>query len=286
MSHLFFLSALYIEAAPLIRKYNLNQKKFIKGYSCFLNEEGNVLLVVSGSGKMAMAGAAAAALQVYPCDHLIVFSSCAGLKDQKPGEVYLVNKVTDLETGRSWYPDLLYRSDLCEGSLLCGELPFGVNSEHRDVREPYDPEEYVHDYSYDLYDMDTSGAVLTARKFLGPHQISILKTVSDHGNLTDRTTYAQYMETGFEKAFPYMQMLMTMNPPERGEDEQLSAIGKEMHCSATMYAQLKQLFRYARASGQNLKDMLAEFYENGMLPCKSREEGKKVLHAIARKLTT
>lgn len=285
MSHVIIFSALYIEAAPLIEQFSLKQKPEVHGYACFENEEQDLLLVISGTGKIAMAGAVSAALQNHPCDQMIVFTGCAGLRGQKAGDVFLINRVTDLETGMSCYPDLLYRSTLKEGSLLCGEIPLGVHRKGRDVREPYDPAKIVSDLHYDLYDMDTSGAVISAEKFLGPHQITILKTVTDAGEKLSRESYEASMKAGAEKALSYIEMLRQMPVEEKEDLSDLENTAAEMHCSVVMKAQLRQLHRYAEASGQDMNAVLQEFRKNGILPCNDREEGKKVLHALTRRLT-
>lgn len=285
MANTVIFSPLYMEAAPWIERFHLKQQPEVHGYACFQNEEENILLVIGGTGKIAMAGAVSGTLQNHPCDQLILFSGCAGLKGQKAGDVFLVNKVTDLETGMSYYPDLLYRSYLEEGSLLCGELPLGMHRKGRDVPEPYDAEKTARNTDYDLYDMDASGVALMAEKFLGPHQITILKTVTDAGKQVSRQSYEAFMKEGAEKAFSYVEMLRKMPGKAEEDDADLEEIADEMHCSAVMRAQLKQLDRYAQASEQDMYRIVQEFHEEGLLPCKDREEGKKVLHALGRRLT-
>ena len=279
------ICALYVEAAPVIRDLNLKQAQLVRGFTCFENEEEQVILVISGTGKAAMAGAVASVLQPVTCDHMIFFSSCAGLKNQKAGDLFLVNKVTDLEDGRSYYPDLLVQSNVSEASLLCGEVPYGIHQKNRDLEEPYDPVNLIRKYPYDLYDMDTSGGVRMASKFLGPHQITILKTVTDHGALQDRESYEKCMEAGWKKACQNVKRIISVKNDENHESVALQKTAEQFHCSATMSAQLKQLYGYAKASGQNMRDILLEMEQEGLFPCKDREEGKKALHELTRKLT-
>ena len=282
------LCALYIEAEPLIRKMNLKEEKILKGFQTFSDAERNVVLTVCGSGKIRGAAACGAIMQNDSWNQLILFSGCAGLKGQKEGDVYLVNKVTDLENGMSYYPDLLYACDLPETSLLSGCVPYGTDRKNREIRKPYDAEKFLQDPSlaeYGLYDMDASGVVLTAGKYFGPHQITVLKTVTDHGSLKDEHAYQKCMEEGFEKAFPYLEMLISHERKPADAFADLEKTACELHCSATMKAQLKQLFRYAEASGQNIKKIMKEYDQNGVLPCKTREEGKKVLHELTKRLT-
>lgn len=282
------VSALYAEASLLKEHLNLKEKHLLKGFSCFQNPEGNIILVISGTGKIRMAAAVSSALQVFDCDQLILFSSCAGLRKQKPGNTYLIHKVTDLEAGISWYPDLLITSDLPEASLLCGDLSYGVRQKKRDLKEPYLPEEFLKDLScaeYDLYDMDTSGAVLTAEKFLGPHQITVIKTVTDRGSYVNRDTFQKYMNEGCKNALPLISRLLKTENFQKGFPEDLDDIAVKLHCSATMKAQLKQLYRYAGTTGQDVNTILTEFHEKGIFPCSSREEGKKVLHELGERLT-
>lgn len=282
------ICSLYPEAELLIRRLNLKQKQLLKGFSCFSNEEESLLLVISGTGKTAAAAAVSSLLQKYACGNVILFSSCAGLKEQNAGKAYLVNRITDLETGMSFYPDLLLKCSLKEASLLSGDLALGIKRKERDTKAPYDPEELLKDPSlgrYDLYDMDASGAVSTAARFLGPHQIHVLKVVTDRGNKVDISSFRRSMHAGTEEVLSYLQAVMAFPAPCCREYPGLKQVSEEMRCSETMKAQLEQLYAYASAAGLDLQAVINQMHMEGRLPCSTREEGKKALHELAERLT-
>lgn len=279
------LSSLLAEAEPLIEKMKLQQKEIVKGYRCFINEEKTIILMISGVGKCNASGAVSALMQNHPCDFLVFFSSCAGLKKQKTGSIYQVNKLTDLESGRTYYPDLLYQNTFQEASLITGSLMLVIHQKARNILRPYDPEIILQNTSYDLYDMDASGGAFTAAKFLGPHQVIILKVVSDQGNEINRHDFAETMHQAADAVFPFVEMLENIaeNKEKKFPDFERTAL--QMCCSAAMHAQLEQLYRYASASGIDIQNILKEMQREKILPCASREEGKKALHEFASRLT-
>ena len=56
-----------------------------------------------------------------------------------------------------------------------------------------------------------------------------------------------------------------------------------MHCSATMRAELAQLFTYWRLAGLDVRSMIQEYYDQGVLPCKDKKAGRRLLNELQSK---
>lgn len=149
---IYIFCALYHEAEPLIREYGLKKKTDETCFPVFFSEEENILLTVTGCGMNAATAAVARICTKrtpQPADFLVNISTCAkvsyskgsgqtcrnvseketaagdGLHSSdkrktvqeqsvKAGEVYLCKKIMEHVTGRTFYPDILYRCNLLE----------------------------------------------------------------------------------------------------------------------------------------------------------------------------
>ena len=144
---IYIFCALYHEAEPLIREYGLKKKTDETCFPVFFSEEENILLTVTGCGMNAATAAVARICTKrtpQPADFLVNIGTCAkvsyskgsgqtcrnvseketaagdGLHSSdkrktvqeqsvKAGEVYLCKKIMEHVTGRTFYPDILYR---------------------------------------------------------------------------------------------------------------------------------------------------------------------------------
>jgi len=87
----------------------------------------------------------------------------------KIGEMYVINKIVEATTGKTYLPDILFRHSLRETSLLTVSEPI---TKPTSVQLP-------------LVDMEAAGIWQVASRFLPPHRIIFIKIVSDYcdGNL-------------------------------------------------------------------------------------------------------
>ncbi len=158
--------ALMAEAKPLIAHLRLKKDFSVKEHELFLGEETE--LIVSGIGKIKAAIATTALLARHKgrtdlC--LINIGICGSVQHCENGAIYLVNKITDNATGKSFFPDILLKHALPEASLSTYDTPVSKESGH--------------ELSSDLVDMEAAGILIAAQMYLYPHQILCLKIVSD-----------------------------------------------------------------------------------------------------------
>ena len=125
--------ALYMEAQYLIQYYELKKEPESRHFQVFSNEDKQMRLVITGVGKINAAVAVAEISTIYsPADHdlIVNYGSCAaengimsdgaelcGGASVPPGSIIMVNKLTDVESGRTFYPDMIYRHPFAEGEV-------------------------------------------------------------------------------------------------------------------------------------------------------------------------
>ncbi len=162
--------AMYAEAAMLISHYGLKQNHNITNFSVFENEDVPVRVMLTGVGEIKSAAAVGAAGILFPPkseDLFLNFGVCKGAGADKE-KLFLINKVTEQATGRTFYPDLLIQTELAENSLVTVS---GVLNETETVSAKNEL----------LYDMEAAAIYQAGSIYAGPHQLSFLKLVSDSG---------------------------------------------------------------------------------------------------------
>lgn len=110
-----FITALYPEAKNIIHKLNLKKQPEETLYQLFEND--TVRLIITGSGMVSAVAAIARHFTKYPGtsgQDIVINLGVAGYAPvSKPtaciGDLFLVSKITEQTTARTFYPDLLYR---------------------------------------------------------------------------------------------------------------------------------------------------------------------------------
>ncbi|MBT5873863.1 MAG: hypothetical protein HOH43_10610 [Candidatus Latescibacteria bacterium] len=167
----YIVTALQAEARPLISHFGLKQDTTCHALRVYRSDR--ITLVVSGTGKVKSAIATTGVLQpVAETSRAIVLnlgiSGASNLKGDQACEIgdgFLVNRLFDYSSGRSYYPDMLARCECPEAMLTTVDRPLDSKD---DISVPDG-----------LVDMEGSGFFEAAATFCGPHQIALYKVVSD-----------------------------------------------------------------------------------------------------------
>lgn len=160
---IFVFCALVCEAKPLIRVWQL--KKLPSSdhpFSIYVGTDR--VLVVTGIGKINMAGAMSYALALFNKPHspVLINLGIAGQRDEALGALCLGHKITDRESGRCFYP----------------QMPFSVPCKTYSVVTACQP---IIDYSADeIYEMEAAGFYEIAVKFSLSELCHVMKIVSDN----------------------------------------------------------------------------------------------------------
>ncbi len=161
----FIVTALYIEAKPIIEFYKLTKRMDIHEFEVFHND--NISLIISGTGKIKSAIACTYLLTIYkPTKHdvLVNIGFCGtNIEELKKGTVIMINKVTDNETKRDYYPDVFINYGRKYPVTCFSHI---VKREETDIKTNVD--------------MESTGIMEVCQKFIYSHQVVLIKIVSDY----------------------------------------------------------------------------------------------------------
>lgn len=273
--------ALFAEAKPFIQSLALKRQRSELPFEQYIDAEKRFCLVLTGVGSVAAAtavGSICTAGRVGPGDFLCNVGTCAGAR---PGQVFLIHKMTEEATGRTFYPDVLYRSPFTECPVVTVSRP--VQSERMAPRA-----------ESSVYDMEAAGFYQAAARFVGPHRIACIKVVSDTGQ-NETVTSARITQRIFEAADTITDWFrqigcMTEEEAQREvkfsseEEEMLQRLCRDLHCSETMLSQVRRQLFYAKLTGREIISQIGEIYADGLLPCRDRREGKRCWNDIRQRL--
>ena len=296
---IYVMMALYQEAHGLIRELELKKNTAYAPFEVFDNESAGIRLVVTGVGEIAAAAATAAVCArdgADAADFLVNIGCCAAggcepadrdmdsgygaAHAAQTGDLYVCHKITEQATGKTFYPDILYRHPWKERELVTGMQPLQRAAAHGA-----------------LYDMEAAAVYQAGIRFFSPDRMLFLKVVSDSGvagqERMTAETLAGLLEQHVKAVAGFLANLWKAADEEEAlrsggilqEDEAvLEQIFAALHCSQTMRASARQYITYAALTGYDWKAELKEWYARGLPPCKDRREGKVRLEELKQVL--
>jgi len=283
---IYVVTALHCEAMPFIREYELKRDDSARFFEVYRN--ANTMLIVSGIGKMKAAIATAHILsRVEPEEDSAVINigTCGSILKELPvGTPILISKIRDEESGREYYPDMLLPDiAVAQGSLVT----------HNAVISRSDIEKYNKEVGYPEYiDMEASGFFQAAERFVGPHQIYVIKVISDY--LEGIWLEKEYITDCMEKALPGIKNVLehvsafchqAVIKDVFTSEEKTILERLECHLRLTNY-QSNQLYNMARAYKIRTGLRVPEFKELMEIDFKTKEEGKSLFRQVCKILST
>jgi hypothetical protein len=296
--------ALYCEAEGIISHYQLHKDNSNPRFQVFADLDGTIRVVITGVGAIAAATAVGSTAERYSIgkeDMFLNFGVCAGV-NVPCGDLYLCSKLTELETGRTFYPDMLYRHPFGEAALVTGRNVWTGNGEAETAV---------------LYDMEAAAIYQAASYYVGPHRMQFLKLVSDNGTGNEFDTGSneeigacivgqehntrvssatpaairQLIQAHEPEIFGYIDQLIALTQQETEKTKSVSEnnnqwferLCADLHCSKVMGDELRQQLYYQELSGNCYETILQGMYAEGLLPCKDKREGKKCLEELKRR---
>lgn len=296
---IYVVTALYQEAHGLIRELELKKNTAYAPFEVFDNESAGIRLVVTGVGEIAAAAATAAVCARDGADaaDFLVNIGCCAVGGCEPadrdmdsgygaahaaqiGDLYVCHKITEQATGKTFYPDILYRHPWKERELVTGMQPLQRAAAHGA-----------------LYDMEAAAVYQAGIRFFSPDRMIFLKVVSDFGIAWQERMTAEALTGLLEQHVKEVAAFLT-NLREAADEEEtlrndgilqedetvLERLFAALHCSQTMRASARQYITYAALTGYDWKAELEEWYARGLLPCKDRREGKVRLEELKQVL--
>ena len=295
---IYIVTAMYAEAHPFITRFQLKKDISHTRFQVFLNGEGSLCLIISGTGCVPAASAVSRICTKYRAgsansgDFLVNAGVCAQIwnndigRAENPfqqGTVFLCNKISELATGKTFYPDILYRHGFREAQIITGAKPFEKAVAPRRAEK-----------DFYLYDMEAAAIYQAGSYFFGPHRMSFLKIASDDGNSGSVTPsqIGHLISRNMESMAEYLTRLQSaaLKEDEDGifQDDsmqrEMERLCLDLHCSRTMAQSLWQYIRYCILSGVDYPSVLKEMYREGKLPCRDKREGKQCFEELRKRL--
>ena len=282
---LYIFTALYCEANIFIRQYNLIKNKDCTWYQEFYNETAGIRLAVTGVGEIAAAAVVSSVCSLYrPTQDDLLFNVGICAHTTNYG-IFLCNQIIEKATGKTFYPDMLYRHNFKEGTIVTGMLPWIADHDNTQMTVPA--------LTDNLYDMEAAAVYQAGIHFFGPHQMIFLKIVSDRGVLeaVSKEQISLLMETYQQRIFDYIELLSTISLKSRNdkyhlctENEQLiETFCADLHCTKAMQDSMRQIIQYLTLSGIDYISIIQNMYEQKLLTCKDKKEGKQRFEEFKRK---
>lgn len=283
---LYIVVAMHCEAKPLIQQFALKRDDSARFFEIYKNEDK--VLVISGVGKMRSAIATTHILSRLELDEnsvIVNIGTCGSIsKSLSVGSPVLINKIKDAETGKEYYPDILLRHISMEQGSLDTHNKVFIRDNMANI---YGQEDRYPDF----VDMEASGFFQAAERFVGPHQIYVVKVVSDYleGDLLDKVYIADCMD----KAMPYIKELIDKIANFQGQAVKGDIFTAEdkiilekliSHLRLTNY-QSHQLNDIARAFKIRTGSKIPDFKEIMNVDVKTKEQGKKLFNHVKQTLT-
>ena len=266
--------ALMLEAGPLAAGLELKKDPAVHAYPVY--QGAGIRMAVSGVGKMKSAMAATFLLAGRPAaaqDILLNIGFCgANGSAHEPGSLLAVHKVTDLDTGRDYYPDVFWGRSLPAATLLCAARP---------VQDRLPPE-YA---NCDLFvDMESAGIMEAAARFLDADQVALLKIISDdlQPQILDKTVLRQHMQRQMPQVRQIVDELRHLfpggaDPLPAPETAALDQLAGQIRLTVAMRRILDQDVRRAKTRGIDAARILSAALTG---PVAGKPEGKRIFEQL------
>ena len=259
---LFIFTAMYPEAAPIITRLGLRPVNDERVFRIFRSED--IILTVTGMGKVTAAASVSHIISRYGTgsDRILNAGICACPDESVKSRIFLVNKLTDHDTGRDFYPDMLYDTGLPEKA----DVTFSRLVKSEDMEG-----------SDSLFEMEASAVFETASIYTGPEAIVFLKIVSDAGDVSGLTApvVQSLVERNLDDICKVVDLLLEQKKQITEPDEDLLKLAEELKCSEYMKNRLFEVAGYLRSEGKDIRN-----YISHDLPVRDKKEGNEVINEI------
>ena len=259
-----FITALYPEAKSLIQSLNLKQNPTEHHYRLF--EADGIRLCITESGMISAASCVARHFSLYPpeASDLVINLGIAGYiaGDNSPvpasvtrGAMFLVTKITEQITGRTFYPDLLYSNDFAKLPLTTVAAPVTNPSE----------------VSFGgLVDMEASALYQALLPFLTPERMFFFKVVSDIPG-TSETTAVVTPSLTEQLIAPHIDHIVAFAKKiensisfpghsfSQEEERLMEELYHKLPLTESTHKEVLRLLKYVKLTGTALAPLLAEF---------------------------
>lgn len=293
---IYIMTAIYAEAQAFIQHFRLKKDISHTRFQVFENKEMEICLIVTGTGSVPAAAALSSICTEYSAgqgDFLLNVGICAGIQGKnvdisdrhyQAGDIFLCSKIKEQSTGRTFYPDILYRHGFKKAQIITGARPYTGDTAWKETESG----------EFTLYDMEAAAIYQAGLYFFGVHQISFLKIISDFGDYKGITVdeVKKLIGRNMKKIAEYIASLQLIAQEEQQAEffsksivqKKQKQLCEDMHCSTVMASQVKQYLFYCTLAGVDFVSITDAMYQEGKLPCKDKKEGKLRFEELKKRL--
>lgn len=294
-------AALYSEAKPFIEYYNLKKDLSYPSFQVFRKED--TALYITGTGPMEAAIITTAFLTreaPAAADLFLNIGICGSRRRDLPlGTPVLCNKLIEAETGRTYYPDVLYSHPFREGSIITScrrqtELPDSAEGSIIEDGSITSDEALPAENALPFADMEAAALYQAGRYFFQPHQMFFLKIISDYlmpapPSLKEAIDVSRLVGDNVTVIAQWINGLLnkfseTTNDFTKEETEYIRQLSESLKLSVTMEHELTQYLRYCKLVKGDFLSFTSLLAKEMPLPVKSKLEGKKYLDYFKKNL--
>lgn len=265
-----FIVALWFEATLIIENYGLEKDKEDNLFEIYKNKK--YLLIISGVGMTKSIMATTYLLSKYRDIKLIInFGVCGSNFDKlKIGDVIVPNKITNINTNLSIYPEILFKHNFIEVELLtCSKIM--KKSDENLIK------------SISIIDMEAYGFCEAASFFVNIHKIHIIKIVSDFLNIEGITPkkVIDIINLNIQNVFEYLEKvernLSIQNIFNEIELDKIKNYSESCKFSQTMNYEFLNILKYLKVTQNEF--VLENYFDYIVL---NKNEGKKYLEKLRK----
>jgi purine-nucleoside phosphorylase len=268
---LIWVAALHCEAKPVIDFLRLKKSHYHHAFDLYQSD--NMCCIVSGIGKLNVAAATAWVAALHQQSRSIAWINIgtAGSQSYAIGSAWSINKITDIESGHSYYP----------APLINSQLPSEQCQTHNQPDNQYHPQS--------LSDMEASAFFATATRFSSAELIHCIKVVSDN-NVTpcsrNKNEVSQLIQQNIKPIVEFSQTLTALNQQiaqmaiaEPDWQRFLAAA----HFSQTQKTQLKNCLRFLFSQGDSIDALMAIISTAVGTNASSDSNSQSILNCLAQR---
>ena len=287
---LYFCMALYPEAGPVITRFQMKPAGGRIG-SVYASDEA--ILVLTGIGPVAAAGALSEALTLFPpaeTDMLINIGICGAPAGFCEAGTWLrIHKITDAATGRDFYPEILFPSVFREAALATVSTPMKASQEAASATSGASVTTSASAASAVLSDMEASALYQTGQAFFSPERMLFYKGVSDFGVTEGTRLNPSDVTALIEKALPDIlseaEGILSVLPSDpvlsEAAETAVTKLCKLLSASVTMEHEIRLLAAYRTFRCGDAAEFFMAFAAGIEGPV-VRREGKRLLEQLRK----
>lgn len=267
---IYIVTAMGIEGRAIIKYFNLKRDNSIKKFQVFKNEYITLILTGVGSIKVAVAISYFFSNLDIKKDDFLINIGIAGLSGEGDlGDIFIINKIKNNDSGRYFYPDMIFNHKFKEGYLESFSKVVDKNE----------------DIDGDIVDMEGAGFFEAGGYFFKSYQMILLKIISDRLSLrVEKDGIERLLDQKIGEIIDWIIRLKDINMEKKitfdlKESEILELFLDKFRYTESMKNRLQDILLYRKIKGI---DIVCELERYLKIEEGGKKKGKEILDEFER----